>query len=1160
MFPHRVLIAAAASILSTATPAQPQDVKLVSSSQPFRLDGKARVETQLARPAKLMVRDVSLAAALVDLRHSSGVPIAFSPSLLPALSVSCFCEELTVGEALDYLLARTAFRYVVVDHQILIERSPRPSISELERALTRFPPALAAVGKGGLSRARPVRSELQEGTITGRVTDAQSGQPVASVQVYIANMDTGVLTPQNGRYLLQNVPAGTHTLTAQRIGYETVTRQVAIAAGGTVVQDFSLSENALQLEEIIVTGTPGGTQRRALGNSVARLETAELVNQAAIPDVQGLLEGRAPGVRFNGLDGQVGGGRGISIRGVSSVNLGSQPLIYIDGVRVENDPTVGPNTGSSQSRSALDDINPNEIESIEIIKGPAAATLYGTEASAGVIQIITKRGQVGPPEFTFEMSHGTNFMVDPSGTLRTQYGCAVVASPCPEDQIVSVDLYEEANDFLRQDGRFAGLDLPFEPRGEDLFRYGYSQRYNLGVRGGTEQVRYYVSGSWSDATGIVDYNTDGQTSVRANLTVLLGEDLNLDISTGYTEGATQFATVDEEGGAWHQLTWGRPGNLPGIQVPEGRGFLGFQERFPYSYERTDISREYQRFTGSLTATHNYSDWLTQRLTFGMDRGTAVNTEFIPGDADFPNAPEGALTYGRPLTAQMTFDYAISGRYALSEGLGTTTSFGVQYYRDLDESVTNSARGFPTNVQSVIDQTEFGDRQIDFSSIENKSVGMYVQEVLSWQDRIFLTGAVRADDNSAFGAEFDLVYYPKVSGSWVISEEEFFNVDVIDNLRLRTAWGQSGRQPGTFAGQTLFTSFLGPDGNGLIPSDPGNPEIGPEVSSELEMGFDVAILGQRVSAQFTYYDQSTKDMLVNQALAPSSGLTLGSRDANLGEMTNHGWEASVNARLVDRPDFAFDLMVSGDYTTNEIVSLGEDVIGSDNFQLGWPFPNVATPYYVVSAELDGSGNLVPGSAMCDGGRPAVEGGPDILPGGEVVPCSEYDGPGILLGPSYPNYSFTVAPTVTLYQNLQLFALAEGRYGRWSASVDAQFACGVYRSCRQALLRDDPLFVAGTTLYDDDRYQGRFPADFWKLRRIGLRYTLPESLVTRFGADRASFSLSGSNLFMIWQKTETDSAGQSIYDPEYAINGDDPEAIALWEMPSIASLAATIRVTF
>jgi hypothetical protein len=203
-----------------------------------------------------------------------------------------------------------------------------------------------------------------------------------------------------------------------------------------------------------------------------------------------------------------------------------------------------------------------------------------------------------------------------------------------------------------------------------------------------------------------------------------------------------------------------------------------------------------------------------------------------------------------------------------------------------------------------------------------------------------------------------------------------------------------------------------------------------------------------------------------------------------------------------------------------------------------------------------------TALCDGGQPAVAGGPNIMQGGADVLCSDYQDAGLLLGPSYPNYTFHISPTLTLFQDLQIFALAEGQYGRWIASVDAQYACGIYRNCRAGVVRSDPYFLAGNLSgpYGDDRYQGRFPADFWKLRQVGLRYSLPADLVGRMGADRASFSVSANNLLRFWQKTKYDLAGNPIYDPEYTVNGSTPQQTALWEMSGIASISATFRVTF
>jgi hypothetical protein len=201
-----------------------------------------------------------------------------------------------------------------------------------------------------------------------------------------------------------------------------------------------------------------------------------------------------------------------------------------------------------------------------------------------------------------------------------------------------------------------------------------------------------------------------------------------------------------------------------------------------------------------------------------------------------------------------------------------------------------------------------------------------------------------------------------------------------------------------------------------------------------------------------------------------------------------------------------------------------------------------------------------TVMCDGGQDGGYDGPNVFPGGETILCSAYTDDGILVGTAYPTYSFAVSPTLTLFNDLQVFAVAEGQYGRWIGSTDANYACRFYRSCRKAVERTDPLFLAGTSSYLDDFYNGRFPADFWRLRQIGARYNLPQDLVGRIGADRASVSVSGSNLFMLWQKADTDLSGNPIYDPEYTTPGNSASQTALWEMPGIAAINAQVRISF
>ena len=259
--------------------------------------------------------------------------------------------------------------------------------------------AFCALAGSVLLTAMTAPSAASQGNIAGQVLSAESNEPLASVQIFIQTLDLGVLSQASGRYLLLNIPAGTHTVTAQRIGYRPVIFQVMVGAGETAVQDFRLQEEALRLDEIIVTGTAGGTQRRAIGNVVDRLEVGDIVsaNAGAIASIAGCaLRSDARSRVHTPARGQAGGGGQIRIRGSSSAVLAGDPIIFIDGIRMGS--TRG-QVGRASSMSRLNDIDPANIESVEVIKGPAAATLYGTEASNGVVQIITKRGVEGPATF-----------------------------------------------------------------------------------------------------------------------------------------------------------------------------------------------------------------------------------------------------------------------------------------------------------------------------------------------------------------------------------------------------------------------------------------------------------------------------------------------------------------------------------------------------------------------------------------------------------------------------------------------------------------------------------------------------------------------------------------------------------------------------------------
>ena len=1023
----------------------------------------------------------------------------------------------------------------------------------------------------------------QGGTVTGRVLDSQRGLPVAAVQVFIANLELGGLTQQNGRYLLQNVPAGTHTLSATRIGYRTTEVQVTVGGGQTVEQDFTLTEQALELDEIIVTGTAGGTRRRAIGNSVSTVQAADITEVQAIVDVQQLLRGRSGGsLEFQRMPSSVGESSSIMIRGVGSFSLGNQPLIYIDGFRVDNSASLGPPTVDSDGgMSALDDINPADIESVEILKGPAAATLYGTEASAGVIQIITKRGVEGAPEFTASVRQGMNYYPNPQALVGEMFACrndrVPPAGGChPDSGLFSFNMYDEATKQIA-----AGL---FDWPSKDLYSNGHAQQYDLSVRGGTAAFRYFFSGSYTDERGPVWWNNDEKVRFRTNMSVIFSESLSLDFNGSFGQGNNRAsAPVRGDGGLWIDLSGGRGFCLPDINPGACPATLGWQEHLPSSVADVSSTRQYSRFTGGITLNHTYSDWLTQRFVVGIDNLWETNEQLFPLNPDVTGYSEtvlGEKLYERPIRNTLSVDYAATVNFdplpGFLPGFRTATSVGFQYFESHNENFQNKGFGFASPISTTINQTTQAQLQLTFTDITNKTVGVYVQEEFSLNDRLFLTGALRFDDNSAFGGDFDFETYPKISGAWVVSEENFWGFDLVNSMRVRAAWGKSGRQPDTFAGSNIYGVVVGWAGAvGVAPSSPGNPEVGPEVSTEIEVGFDIAVLDDRLSGEFTYYTQKNEDALLSIANVPSVGFP-GSVQQNLGRIDNWGWEAVLNARIYQSQAASFDITFTADHAGNEIKSLG-DVAGSNSRRLGYPWPNITTRYTTVSAEYDASGNRGNANiinAMCDAGvRTGTDADPDnqrgLLRGGEIVPCvsGARGRTNQLFGHGYPSYTFTVAPTVGLFNNtLRLYAQAEGQYGGVKKDFHSRIR-NVYNINELRNTHDDPLFRASFFFgpFRDDSNVYMTQNNWWKIREVGANYQFSEPLAGRLGAERASLGLTWRMNNVIWRNISRHFNGKAsiIADPETGIAQERATAGVArdpWSEPPISSVHLTLRVVF
>jgi len=337
---------------------------------------------------------------------------------------------------------------------------------------------------------------------------------------------------------------------------------------------------------------------------------------------------------------------------------------------------------------------------------------------------------------------------------------------------------------------------------------------------------------------------------------------------------------------------------------------------------------------------------------------------------------------------------------------------------------------------------------------------------------------------------------------------------------------------------------------------GNADVGPEIGTELEVGFDYALLDDRVSGEFTWFHQWTREALARLPLLPSEGFS-GSEAANVAQLNNWGWEATMDAQLFQRAGWGLEMNLSASHDMNKIISLGGRP-PTPSVQEGIPYP-VQTSDVLLSAKLDENGKPV--DLMCDGGT----GKTGVERGGPPVPCSP-DGNPVVLGPDFPVYTVSAAPTLSLLgRKLQLFALAEGNFGQWVRSTDiwCRYA-GCFTNTRVSLALDDPVYVAGQVFQNhpyDRTLVGQFDASFIKLRRIGVRYQLPGGWVQGFGADRASISISGSNMWTIWQRTKQASSGVPIIDPEFtgARTGNLGDS-DLGRMPPLSSFAVRMDVSF
>jgi TonB-linked SusC/RagA family outer membrane protein len=987
----------------------------------------------------------------------------------------------------------------------------------------------------GLSAPGLTQQPQAAASITGKVSARDTSEPLSDTRVILVGSSTFAVTNADGRYTLRNVPPGNVEVRVLRVGYVEQKRPVTVTAGQATTLDIQLDRTLIVLQEVVTTAT--GEQRRSeLGNTVATIDVGKVVERSPIKNMGDLLVARAPGVQVLPSN-MTGGGSRVRVRGTSSLSLTNDPIYVIDGVRLTsqggtNALAIGVG-GTAPSR--VNDISPEEIENIEIVKGPSAATLYGTDAANGVIVITTKRGRAGAARWSTFAEAG---QIHDLNDYPAQYAILGHAPATPAT-VRRCFLYELSTGACVKDSTsinnlFADPDLT-------MIKQGNRRQLGAQVSGGSEILTYFVSGTLQNETGpfgmpaydqrrfdslgvaVEDRwnrpNNLRQGSFRNNLRAQINSKLDVTVSTGYIKLDQRLPQVDNNVNSfWYNAMTG-----PGFKGA-GPGYAGIGSRgqplFGYAlFTPGDIFQQYtnqnvQRFIGSTNTNWRPWSWLDTRGDFGVDLADRQDFRLcrLQQCGDFGTQRQGIARDARTNLRSLTGNLTASALWTPISIAVIRSTLGTQYSSFQDDRADAEGSILPPGAQTPADGTIPVARS---ATTIQKTLGLFVEEQITLRDRLTLTGAVRTDQNSAFGTDFQRVYYPKAALSWVMSEESFFpRLDWLNYFRPRMSYGASGVQPGpndaarTYA--TTITNIASTDISGLRSNLLGNALLKPERSAEFEAGFDARFLNSRVNFEATYYNKLSKDALIDQTLAPSAGTSNNSVKANLGSVKNWGYEALINTQIINRRLVAWDLTFSGSKNSNKLVTLGKDAAGKEippiigttiQQRAGYPLQSYwQRPFTYSDANKDG-----------------------IITPSEVT----LGDTAVWMGYSQPRLELSITNGVELFNHrLRLQALVDHKGGFRVLNSEQQFLCQQSVSCKEISSTDVPLWrqaraVANRFTPVLTQFGYIEKNDFTRIREVTGTYNFSPTFIKRYvRASGGSFTFGVRNVAVFTDWTGVD----------------------------------------
>jgi TonB-linked SusC/RagA family outer membrane protein len=1014
----------------------------------------------------------------------------------------------------------------------------------------------------------------QEARVTGRVVN-EAGAPVQSASVSIGTLGVGAQTNADGRYSFV-VPAArvqgqVVPLTARLIGYAVQTRQITLVSG-IMTQNFTVVANALRLTDVIITGAGTTTTREKLGNVINSVDSS-LIRRANESNVVSALAGKAPNVEVRTQSGEPGSSASIRIRGYTTIQGTSQPLFVVDGTPIDNSTTVTTaSTGGTVSANRASDINPNDIESVEILKGSAAAAIYGARAANGVILITTKSGKSGQTRYSLRSDITTDQVIK-YYPLQYEFGqgSGGVAPVCAA-----------AGCRLTSGSYGPAITGPVYDHARDILRDGHTFDNNLQVSGGNDRTTFFLSAGQNQQQGMIigPNNEYTRSTMRLKGTHQLLSNLTVGGNANYIDTRGSYVQRGSNVSGLLLGSYRTPSNFDNSQYLDSLYGLQRSYRYPQptgtsqtatrGYDNpffTAMSEgnksELGRFIGNVNADWAALPWLTIKETLGGDYYGDYRLEALPQSSSAQ--PVGQVTRTDQIylqldnnllaTATRDFNPNMSGGLTLGQNLNSRRS---RFQSTLGQQLIAPT---PYALQNAVSFTPFEARSL--AHIE----AYFAQANLDLYNQLYLTAGVRNDGFSTFGASNRRASYPKGSIAWAFTNA--YNPDqrgLFSYGKLRAAYGETGNEPGFYSDATGFSVGQGAFGSGygdvlnagqsgqagvITPATLGaGSSLRPERTKETELGTDLAFVDQRVELGLTYYNKRSTDVILQLPTAPTAtGFT--SLITNGAQISNKGFEVTLNTHAYTSERFSWD--VGGTWSRNR--NLVEDLVGAQFVSRGaGSFTGAVgsvTKGYAVGAlrgndfAICGRGLVVNGVNIDAGCGTGHDGALYIDASGHPV----VDPTDRVIADPNPSWIGSVNTALKIGKNLRVTGLLDIRHGGqvWNGTKGALYNFGTHADTR---IRNDS--VAYGTDYFTSRYPtvagpgagtkflvgqswwqgegGGFgdvsaqfiePGGFAKLREIAVSYTLDQPWVeNRLGFSGIDLRVAGRNLHTWTKYTGTD----------------------------------------